>query len=61
MNEAHEDMQDSPLRRGKDSKKKPRYVMFFVKPITMFVFNFWFTKNAHSSLNFQVWTAFNQS
>merc|ERR1711972_1260893 len=24
MNEAHDDMQDSPLRRSKDSKKKPR-------------------------------------
>ena len=25
MNEAHDEMQDAPLRRGKDSKKKPRY------------------------------------
>merc|ERR1712173_497326 len=24
MNEAHDEMQDAPLRRGKDSKKKPR-------------------------------------
>ena len=40
MNEAHDEMQDAPLRRGKDSKKKPRYRQYLsLKLFTTFSFN----------------------
>ena len=40
MNEAHDEMQDAPLRRGKDSKKKPRYCLYlFLKLSTIFSLN----------------------